>query len=355
MLNFKQSVAVFFIVVISIYLIYRFFQFYGKQDWTPPPVQEGLTPNEGKDSDISSMKLNDGGAEATTYKYSKYPNLTLKDHIIKTSYNTAYTGSMMSMKAISYTLSRGYRFLDFEVFMVDDAPCVAYSEESNTSISSSNSLPLGQVLYNVVTNGFSAPTPNSGDPLFIQLRIKTTNKLCYEMVAKSIDYNLNQRLYDKKVNGMTQMEDIMGKIIIVVDKKTAPEYASYPDCSTIEGNGDGQCFNLSQYVNLESGGDNLRKYKYSNLLDQATNPPHIKDDGSTDIVVLKMTFPDVQQQTGGNPELKPFVEEYGVQFTAVRLYLVDTNLKNYELLFNTGGMAILPFANVIDGKDKEGE
>lgn len=352
--NYQKSVAIFLIVVILIYLIYRFFQFYGKNN-AFMVFQEGLTNNnndgnnKGKDSDISSMSLKDDGAGVTTYKYSKYPDLTLKDHIVKTSYNTAYTGSMMSMKAISYVLSRGYRFLDFEIFMVDGAPCVAYSEETNTSITSSNTLPLGQVLYNVITNGFSAPTPNNGDPLFIQFRIKTTDKLCYEMIAKAIDKNLKQRLYKEKVNGMTPLSDIMGKIIIVIDKKISPEYASYPDCSKVE-NAD-QCFNLSDYVNLESGGDNLRTYKYSNLLDQANNPPHIKDDGSTDIVVLKMAFPDVKQNTG-NPDLQPFVEEYGVQFVAVRLYLVDTNLKKYELLFNEGGMAILPFSVVVTNEEK---
>jgi hypothetical protein len=344
MLHWTKKIAILAIIIIVTYLIFRFFQSQNtlvniQRQVAKEGFQEGLETD-----DISSMTLNDNGPGVTNVKYSKYPDLTLKDYVIKTSYNTAYTGSKMSMKAITYVLTRGYRFLDFEIFMVDGAPCVGYSEEpKNRTITSSNTLPLGQVFYNIITNGFSAPTPNGNDPLFIQLRIKTTDTAGYEMIAKSIHKNLKTRLYSGEVNGMTPLGNIMGKIVIVIDKKIAPKYDSYPVCEKM---GNEECFNLSKYVNLESGGDNLRTYKYSHILEQTTTPPHIKDDGTTDTTYLKMAFPDVKQ-TAGNPVLAPFITDYGVQFVASRLYIVDTNLKAYENTFNDGGMAFLPFSIIV--------
>jgi hypothetical protein len=358
-LDIFQIIAILLIVVIVLYLLFRFFQtqYYilgvqnrlvmGKEGF-----QEGLKTTG---DDVSSMTLKDDGPGVTTVKYSKYPALTLKDYVVKTSYNTAYTGSSMSMKAITYVLTRGYRFLDFEIFMVDGGPVVGYSEDpKNRVITSSNTLPFGQVLYNVMNAAFSPPSPNSNDPLFIQLRIKTTDSTAFEMVAKAIDKNIKNRLYVGAVNGMTPIADLMGKIVLVIDKKAAPKYAEYPNCSK---NPDDSvpCFNMSEYVNIEAGGDNLRIYKYSNLLDQTTNPPNLMDkDGTTDLTTLKMSYPDIKVDKG-NPSLAPFYRDYGVQFVAVRLYLVDTHLKAYEKFFNDGGMAFLPFSVVLPAVENAGK
>lgn len=342
-----KRIAIIAIIIVLLYLTFQILRdqinilgikhFFG--------FKEGLVGNSNNSDEIMSMVLRDkGGPGVTSVKYEKYPDTTLRDYVIKSSYNTAYTGSKMSIQAITYALTRGYRFLDFEIFMIDNSPRIGYSENSNT-LSTGNTLPLGEVLYNIINGGFSAPTPNSNDPLFINLRINTVDSDIYELIAKSISKNMGSRLYSGSVNGMTKINDIMNKIVIIIDKKVSPKYADYPDCSKQPNNS--TCYNLSQVTNLEGGGDNLLMVKYDDLLKQTTNPPIVKDNGTTDIVVLKMCFPDVTQKQGNPDDVTIFIKDYGVQFLAMRLYLVDTGLKAYENMFNKGGMALLPFSSVL--------
>jgi len=305
-------------------------------------INEGFTS---KDSNINFMTISDSGPKTKSINTSDYPNLTLKDYVIKSSYNTAYIGSTMSFKAITYALSRGYRFLDFEVYLVDGLPCVGYSNESSNKmkITSSNTLPFGQVLYNVLTEAFSAPTPNINDPLFINLRLNSTDNNLYEMVAKSIDKNIKNRLYSDKVDSDTKLTDIAGKIVLILDVIRSPDYDSYPTCPGIE-TSQNPCYNLSKYVNLEGGSKLLRLITYDSLLKQTTNPPNIDtDDETTDLTILKLTYPDVTSNKD-NPSIEPFIKDYGTQFIAVRLNKLDTNLKNYESFFAECGYGIVPYS-----------
>lgn len=343
-----KKILVVLIIIIFAYIFFRFIQRhqFSTSSFFPsfPSFFEGFDGNKDDEKDIKSMIVRDDGPGVTTFRYSQYPSLLLKDFFIKSSYNTAYTGSSMNMNAITYALKRGYRLIDFELYMVDDLPVVGFSNDPTSNvISSSNTLPLGQVFYNIVTSAFSAPTPNSNDPLFIQLRIKSKDTAIYEMIAKSVDKNMKNRLYSGKIDGHTKINDLKGKIVLIIDKKTAPSYKEYPNCNNyVETETKKECYNLGEYINLESNGDNLRIYKYNELLDQNTNPPNVNDDGSTDTTVLKMTYPDIQTNSS-NPEVLVLTKDYGVQFVAVQLYNVDANLKQYEKFFNEFGSAIVPF------------
>jgi len=345
-LSWQKKICVVFIIIIVSYLLIRFLN-------TQKKIYEYqmnvLNTREGYDNknNINFMKINDSGPQTKNINITENPNLTLKDYVIKSSYNTAYIGSSMSLDAISYALSRGYRFLDFEVYLVDGLPCVGYCGNPNSNvISSSNTLGLGQVFYNIINNAFTAPTPNTSDPLFINLRIKSTNTQLYELVAKAIDNNMNNKLYKGTVDLNTKMSDILGKIVLIVDTTVAPNYDSYPVCP-VASNPSTPCYNLSKYINLEGGSNNLRLVTYDNLLKQTTTPPNINStDGTTDLTVLKISYPDVSSKAE-NPVLESFITEYGTQFVAVRLYILDTNLKKYESFFANSGYAFVPYSMAI--------
>lgn len=375
-LNLYKKIAIVFIILISFYLIFVFLRYqksvYESQKHITSIIgsggsgegfiagmgtskagfKEGMKTESNKTGDnatnIKFMTVNDTGPKVQTIDASKYPNLTLKDFVIKSSYNTAYIGSSMSIHAISYALKRGYRFVDFEVYLVDGLPCVGYGNSSTNlmKISSSNTLPLGQVLYSLVTEGFMAPTPNTGDPLFVNLRINTSDSVLYELVAKSVNKNMKNILYNGKVDSSTKLSDIMGKIVLSIDVTTSPNYDSYPDCSALV-NSKSECFNLSQYVNLEIGGNSFRKITYESLLGQTTNPVNINsDDETSDTTILRIAYPDIGLD--GNPSaIESIIKDYGTQFLAVRLYFLDTNLKNYETFFASCGNAIVPFSSAI--------
>lgn len=365
-LDWTKKVAIVLILIITTYLLFRYLytqkHLYGSPvgglTTVGPPhasavsegFTEGMDSNDEKAKDIKHMILKDVGSRTQTVKPEDYPDLTLKDYIVKSSYNTAYTGSTVSLNAISYALERGYRYLDFEVYLINGLPCVGYSEKPNatpTTLTSSNSLPLGQVLYTIATESFSAPVMNTNDPLFINLRIYSKDNTLYEMVAKSIEKNIKNRMYNYKVDADTELKDIMGKIVVFVDVMVAPDYDKYPNCSASVGQAE-ICYNLSRYVNTESGGKSISTVMYENLLNQSIAPPSIDPHTKvTNLTTLKVTYPEVIYNLS-NPDLKIFVLEYGVQFTTVRLNILDTNLKNYEAFFADCNSAFVPISQVFD-------
>jgi len=365
-LDWSKKLAIVFILIITTYLFFKYLYtqkyMYELQSQALSTVgilqasgggkvKEGFTEGLEDTSDIKSMILNDLGSKTQTVNPNDYPELTLKDFIVKSSYNTAYTpNSTVSLNAVSYALKRGYRYLDFEVYLIDGLPCVGYSENppaTPTTLSSTNTLPLNQVLYTIATQAFSAPVMNTNDPIFINLRMYSKDNTLYEMVAKSIDKNIKNRMYLYKVDINTDLKDIMGKIVVFIDITAAPDYDSYPDCSTLSGN-DTSCFNLSRYVNTTSGGSMLRTVRYDSLLNQTGTPPTINPVTKiTDSSVLKIVYPHVVYNLN-NPNLKDFALEYGVHFTTVRLNLVDTNLKNYEAFFANCNKSFVPFSEVFE-------
>ena len=286
-------------------------------------------------------------------------SLALSQYCIKSSYNTALTGNYINTNMIKYVLSRGCRFLDFEVYSLKGNPCVAYSTDNTfSSINTQNSIPLSQVLSIIGTYGFMAPSPNPTDPLFVHLRIKSTSKEIYSQIAQNIDANIKYLLYSDangdiiKVNGKTILKNLVGKIVIIVDRSFAPNYASVsnsncPD-STVQSKG---CYYLADYVHMESGGDTIRKYTYTNMTSQMYSTPNIMDDGiNTDVKNIKMVTPDLITNIFGmlsNPSYFSIPINYGAQIMAYPFYIIDSNLGGYESVFSNFGAAIVPMSDMI--------
>ena len=80
-------------------------------------TQEGFT---GSDSEVKSIENNKNLASVGNIQSisKKYADLPLKEYCIKASYNTACSGNYVSKDMIRHVLSRGCRFLDFEVFYI---------------------------------------------------------------------------------------------------------------------------------------------------------------------------------------------------------------------------------------------
>ena len=76
---------------------------------------------------------------------------SLRNFIIKSSFNSAYSGSYMNLEMIKYVLKRGCRFLNFQVFIKDNTAIVAYSKEDFEGSFSSNppALSLGGVFSTI--------------------------------------------------------------------------------------------------------------------------------------------------------------------------------------------------------------
>ena len=250
---------------------------------------------------------------------------------------------------IKYILSRGCRFLDLEIFSINDIPTISYSIDSEYSINTENQITLSNVLKIISENGFMKPSPNPSDPLFIQLRIKTkkTDTQIYKKIAMSLHKHLGHRLYKGIVTGSTILSDLFGKIIIIVDKSISPNYHSVEN-SCISSSKD--CYDLKDYVNIESGGNQLRVFKYNQIINQQTTPYYINDDGiSTDLQVMKYVYPDSDFSMFGilrNPSPVQLITDYGVQMIGYRFYQCDTNLQIYEKIFSDYGSAFIPMSKM---------
>jgi hypothetical protein len=328
------------------------------------PYKEGFffaTEN----ADLTKMKSTIG-TEIRPFTQSIYADITnsypkeLGQYAIKSSYNSAYTGSFISLDAIKYVLSRGCRLLDFEIFLIDGKACVASTTDPTNKIyTSKNYILLDDVLNCVAISGFNPSNcPNSTDPLFIQLRIQSQHEDLYEFCAIAVSKQLSQRLAkDENANILlvdknTHISDLIGKVVIIVDKKLAPDYAQLPDCKSTDKN----CFNLKNYVNMESGGDNLKLYTYPSIFDYAYTPYETQKHLATGIKTLKIIIPEVNTNKLSNPMALSMVVKYSMHMICSMFYNLDDSLKNYERVFAANGSAFLSLADaeqLMNNADKE--
>jgi len=287
----------------------------------------------------------------------EYDTMALKQYCIKGSYNSAFTGNYINMDMLIYLLGRGVRFFDFEVYFIQDAttglytPQVGYSTDGKIiAIESTNTILLDNVLSALVAGAFSQTSPNNNDPLFINLRIKSNNNDIYKAVASSVDFILKPVLYhdtngDRKVTKNTPMSELMGKVVLMVDKTINRDYQSYTTCGKDK---PGICYDLTKLINMESGGENMNLNKYSDILAQNALNIQIADNNlKTNIENMNLVLPSVLPANASNPEIIDFIKKYGCQIVPFKFYQRDNGLYKYETLFNDNNAGIIPLAKAI--------
>jgi len=164
---------------------------------------------------------------------SNITNMPLCQYCIKGSYNSAMTGNNMNVDMIKYVINRGCRFIDFEVYLIDNVPTVAYSVDPLYAIiETANNILLDTVFTTAITTAFSGKCPNKSDPLFIQLRVKSNDPAIFPAIAMSVDAALATRLYDETITPSTLLSDVMGKVVLIIDTSSSPGWKKYDICNT---------------------------------------------------------------------------------------------------------------------------
>lgn len=304
---------------------------------------EGFTSSPASELSSLNNKMVSVNVSSTNKAHS---NELLKDYVVKGSYNSAVTGNYVSTDMIKYVIERGCRFVDFEVFLIDNKPKVTYSvDKTYQTYETENSILLDNALASVVSSAFSRPSPNYEDPLFIQLRVKSKDNSIYKMIAKSVDHSLKNKLYSKKVDSNTKLSDIMGKVVLVFDKSLNRNYAEHSQCTKE----DKYCNDLTRYVNLESGTTSLYSNTFSEVLAESTYPLALKDgcDLCTNVDKYRIALPSKQMKNEKNPELKDLVLGRAIQVNLFRFYLKGEELDDYEEFFNYFQSSFVPLASVI--------
>lgn len=298
-------------------------------------VKEGLAnANENADADSKDImernitSINEGDSQ------SKFK---LRDYYIKAAYNAfnpdKFKNSNVSMEAFLYVIARGCRFVDFEVFSVENQPVIASSSVNSFNYKETfNHIPVSdafEVLGNYVFSG--AKCPNPGDPFIIHMRIMSQNITMYDNLAKIISQSKSVaryllgpkygREYQSKDLGNEDLLDFKGKIILIVDGSN-PVYRKTK---------------LFELINMSSKSLFLSKYTYFGVKNVG-DPQTFKDANKKNMCL-------VLPEKGGRPindgHNGPYT--WGCQIAAMCFQeeVRDEKLKAYEDKFASVGYAFI--------------
>ena len=342
MFSLTNYVVLLLITALVVYILYRLISKRSAKSATASTTTSDSlpysdTPTSAQTAQLNSVR-NANGSGISNVVLNPSTDNSLRNFCIKSSFNSAATGSYVSQGMVKYVLSRGCRFLDFEVYIKDGQAIVAYSssiyDPSYTHFTSLNpSLSLAGVFQTIMSNAFNQTAPNPGDPLFIQLRIKTYVSSAYSEIAQIISANLSDRLYKGVVTPDTDLGDLMGKIVMVLDKSSSPGYDNYSVCvpSNLS------CTSLKPLVNMVSGSDTVRIYKENDLMMQSTNPP------DPYVYLMRIVLPQSVFLMGiTNSDSQYLMQNYGAQVILQAFYVKDGKLAVYEDMFKSYNSSFVP-------------
>lgn len=334
-------------------------------------------------------------------------SLQINQYYIKSSWNTAYNISknIMDISMVTTVLNRGCRFIDFEVYSSTNTtgsntyttksvttiiPVIGYSVRSGNKYQMDCNDPtvslldtLSYVKEYAFSQGTSTGPPNTKDPLFIQIRVKSANPLLYEALPIAIKAALGSSLVLPSLNNFnnTLLSSMVGgnQIYLFADLVNSdPMFASnYKKYNIFS----------SQTVSgfLEKG---ISTIQNSTLLQSPKQPPMITDKSKMTVSYPVITYPDCSncndpnyiqftesfpdfsiQNTTSNPTAYPpsqnkihadlnsdvtnMIINYGMNITPFRFYIDDNSLADYENIFtNNGNCAFVKMGLILNNYKK---
>jgi hypothetical protein len=273
--------------------------------------------------------------------------LPLKEYVIMSSWNSASnTEGIVSLSTLGNNLKRGYRFIDLEIYLVDNQAQVSFSSVKPYDVMESEPILFLDVCKLIVKDGFA--TNNGDDPLLLHLRIKSKSPLIFEELASILQIECNTRLYKSKVSGETILSDIKNRLVIVVDRNYVPDIDNYK-CS-------GKCRkDFKKMINMYSGVPNFESMKFVQKLDQPTRPLQKTEDSRTNVEKMQMVthgLGELNIEKNG-PEFYTLVKNYKVQVFPHKVYYKDEYLSVYEDFFKKYHRAFVPMTIAFDFLEEE--
>ena len=302
---------------------------------TPPPTTpdepEGMETMNEDTKEFIDKNITSINAEDSQSKFK------LRDYYIKSAYNAfnpdKFKNSNVSMDALLYVIARGCRFIDFEVFSVENQPVIASSSVNSFNYKETfNHIPVSdafEVLGSYVFSGSKCPNP--GDPFIIHMRIMSRNVTMYDNLAKIISQSKTVarnllgpkygREYQTKDLGNENLLDFKGKIILMVDG-TNPIYRNTK---------------LFELVNMSSNSLFLSKYTYFGVKNIA-DPQTFKDSNKKNMCLV---IPDKGGRPINDGHNGPFTWGCQIATMCFQEEARDEKLKAYEDKFASVGYAFI--------------
>jgi len=258
----------------------------------------------------------------------------LRDFYVKSAYNACspgnYKSDFVSLCALKTAIKQGYRFLDFQVYSLNNKPVIATSSVNDYYTKGSyNSVDFADAMNTVSLTAFSGSTcPNPNDPLMLNFRVFSNNKQIYDIMAKTIYDTLQSRMlgnsfsYENKGKnlGMTPIKKLMGKVIICVDKKN-PLFVQTK---------------LNEYVNVSSNSVFMRSYTFSQLKNIQDFQELLEFNKKNMTIVIPDTSSNYKHEPSPALAMK-----YGCQFVAMPIQSTTSYLDYYKSLFEKDNSAFI--------------
>jgi len=149
-----------------------------------------------KSSDCSNFDIMFAGKNTHIQPIDNTYTNALRDYYIKSAYNCCcpgnYKNDFVELCALKDILKQGVRWLDIEVFSVNNKPVIAASTTDNYFEKETyNSIPFQDFLSCINQNAFSDASPNPSDPLFIHIRFKSNNPEMYNALTNIVKDNIS--------------------------------------------------------------------------------------------------------------------------------------------------------------------
>jgi len=259
-------------------------------------------------------------------------NKPLSDFYIKSAYNCCCSGKFkndfVNLCALSSCIEQGVRFLDFELYSIEDKPVVAASSiNSYKTKEMYNSIPIESVFNIINQKAFSSGScPNFDDPLILHFRISSNNITMYNSLANHISQMLNNNVlgptYSNEYNGknllLLPLSTFKQKIIIIIDSSN-PIYKKTK---------------LYEYINITSNSPFIHLSRYNDI--KYTHDLELENFNKEHMTIV---LPNLSERND-NPNYS-ITNNYGCQVLGMCFQNNDSNLKSYNNFFNASRFAFV--------------
>lgn len=320
----------------------------------PEILKSTLVPSGVQSSLVLTLKPYAEEVDTKTTSITSNPKLRVCDCFIKSSFNSVWDGSKCSISMMTYVISRGARFLDFEVFYFDDSkedkPRLVIANGGNfrsnrSTLKHHEVLSVSEVLKFIMSNAFSSTVcPTFSDPLFLHFRIQVAEKHAqfatqyllslWNSVIPSIRRCTSSDLANLSIGGLRN------KCAILVDSKTCPWMAKTQDkelLSTVTVFTGTDSFPLLKFgMQSKNNGVTTTEDK-TTIAESEISPTKVNVVGVAAIPsrdALNIVDSLFSSSTLGSYKLQSLIDNPSVNFMAMPFYENNRALREYEEFFN---------------------
>jgi hypothetical protein len=343
-MEFIKKGLILIIIVVFIYILLRLLQ-KRAQLIDKKISMEGYT-----NATVTTISNKTSVPNSITNMQSSYGSNKIRDFFVKSSLDSAYDGATVSVDMVNYVLSRGYRFVDFEVYLepLTTAPAgtsptavVGYSNTRDGSRMSNNNIKLSEVITAIMQGAFTSTSPNPKDPFFLQIRpmyqkpLKTDdsatksskqgkNTQLNTQIESALDQLKNpSTMLAGMVDPSTTISSIAGKIVIIMDNNII--YGKKSD-------------NLLSMISMSPTSKDMNTYNTGIITAQPIQQS-VKPSKNTSIIQV-LPFDDKNAILSDNPNPNSVIVQFKPNFSPYMAWIYNSNsgiLDDYENLFVENG------------------